>query len=221
MKKSNLWICFLCIAIILLFIAIIVIPATNAVFTSLTTSHPFIMGFIKFAFLATVGEIIALRLKTKAWALPSMVWLRFIIWGILGAWITFMMTSFKYAITALIENDVIWCIENLDSFGGKLIKAFCISAIMNTTFGPTFMALHKITDKWIDLNVARRPKTLMDTVKAVDWSQFVSFTILKCVPFFWIPAHTLTFMLPSQYQVMVAAFLSIALGILLSFKKTK
>lgn len=221
MKKSNFLICILCVAIILLFIAIIAIPATNEIFTSLTTAYPFIMGFIKFAFLATVGEIIALRLKTKTWAFPTMVWLRFIIWGILGAWITFMMTSFKYAINALIENNVIWCIADKASFGAKLITAFCISAIMNTTFGPTFMALHKITDKWIDLNVAKEPKKLLDTVRAVDWGQFVSFTILKCVPFFWIPAHTLTFMLPSQYQVMVAAFLSIALGILLSLKKSK
>lgn len=221
MKKTNFLICILCVAVIALFIAIIAIPATNAVFTALTSEHPFIMGFIKFAFLATVGEIIALRLKTKAWSFPSMVWLRFIIWGVLGAWITFMMTSFKYAISGLIDNNVIWCIADAQSFGARLIKAFCISAIMNTTFGPTFMALHKITDKWIDLSVAKEPRSLLDTVRAVDWAQFVSFTILKCVPFFWIPAHTLTFMLPSQYQVMVAAFLSIALGILLSFKKSK
>lgn len=147
MKKTNFLICILCVAVIALFIAIIAIPATNAVFTALTSEHPFIMGFIKFAFLATVGEIIALRLKTKAWSFPSMVWLRFIIWGVLGAWITFMMTSFKYAISGLIDNNVIWCIADAQSFGARLIKAFCISAIMNTTFGPTFMALHKITDK--------------------------------------------------------------------------
>lgn len=221
MKKSNFGICILCIAVILIFVAIIAIPATNKVFTSLTNAHPFIMGFVKFAFLATVGEIIALRLKSKTWSFPTMIWLRFIIWGILGAWITFMMTSFKYAITGLIADNVIWCIADSSLFGARLIKAFCISAIMNTTFGPTFMALHKITDKWIDLNVAKQPKKLMDTVKAVDWAQFVSFTILKCVPFFWIPAHTLTFLLPSEYQVVVAALLSIALGILLNLKKSK
>ena len=176
------------------------------------------MGFIKFAFLATTGEIIALRLKTKAWAFPSMLLTRFIIWGILGAWITFMMKSFTFAIDGLIEKRVIWNLSN--GYLATVIRAFCISAIMNTTFGPTFMALHKITDKWIELKVLNQERSLKATVKSVDWSQFVEFTILKCVPFFWIPAHTLTFMLPAKYQVVVAAFLSIALGILLSIKKT-
>ena len=42
------------------------------------------------------------------------------------------------------------------------------------------------------------------------------FTILKTVPIFWIPAHTVTFLLPSEYQVITAAALSVALGVILS-----
>ena len=34
-----------------------------------------------------------------------------------------------------------------------------------------------------------------------------------------IPAHTVTFILPSEYQVMLAALLSAVLGIILDFKK--
>ena len=47
----------------------------------------------------------------------------------------------------------------------------------------------------------------------------MSFTLLKTIPLFWIPAHTVTFMLPAEYQVIMAAALSIALGIMLSLKK--
>ena len=41
------------------------------------------------------------------------------------------------------------------------------------------------------------------------------------MPLFWIPAHTVTFMLPSEYQVMMAAALSVALGIFLSLGNRK
>ena len=56
---------------------------------------------------------------------------------------------------------------------------------------------------------------------AIDWSAFVGFTLLKTVPLFWIPAHTVTFMLPSEYQVMMAAALSVALGVFLSLGNRK
>lgn len=219
MKKTNIWLGIVSVAIILIFIAIIIIPATNTVFTSVTKAHPLIMGFVKFAFLATVGEILATRLRMKAWYLPSMLWLRFLIWGLLGVWITFMMNTLSAGVDGLIASSFL---PNFESgMLKKLVRAFYISAIMNTTFGPTFMALHKITDTWIDRKVAKESLGVSDTVKAVNWSSFVSFTVLKCVPFFWIPAHTITFMLPGEYQVMLAAFLSIALGVLLSFKKSK
>jgi len=36
------------------------------------------------------------------------------------------------------------------------------------------------------------------------------------ISMFWIPAHTITFMLPPQWCVLFAAFLSVVLGVLLS-----
>ena len=59
-------------------------------------------------------------------------------------------------------------------------------------------------------------------IGSVDWTKFVSFTLFKTVPLFWIPAHTVTFLLPQEYQVMMAASLSVALGIILNLgKRTK
>ena len=55
----------------------------------------------------------------------------------------------------------------------------------------------------------------------IDWNGFVSFVVVKTIPLFWIPAHTVTFMLAPEYRVVVAAFLSIALGGILSFAKKK
>lgn len=91
---------------------------------------------------------------------------------------------------------------------------------MNLTFGPVFMAFHKCTDKYLELRHggAKKPG-LRGVVTGIDWYGFISFTVLKTIPFFWIPAHTLTFLLPPEYQVIAAAALSIALGIILSLKK--
>ena len=56
-------------------------------------------------------------------------------------------------------------------------------------------------------------------IGAVDWYGFISFTVMKTIPFFWLPAHTVTFMLPPEYQTSMAAALSIVLGIILSLNK--
>jgi hypothetical protein len=61
--------------------------------------------------------------------------------------------------------------------------------------------------------------TLSEVIKRIDWDGFVSFVIMKTIPIFWIPAHTITFLLPPEYRVLSAAFLSIALGAILAFAK--
>jgi hypothetical protein len=45
--------------------------------------------------------------------------------------------------------------------------------------------------------------------------------LLKTIVVFWIPAHTVTFSLPANYQVLMSAFLSLALGFILTIKPKK
>ena len=202
------------------FAAILIVPASREVFKSLSTSHPYLMGFVKFSALATAGELLALRLAKKDWVLPSYVWARFLIWGIIGVWITYMMKIFGAGVGALMQSGLLPCPENalLHSF----VKAFMISATMNLSFGPTFMALHKCSDTYLDMRTTgKRHITLANVIHKVDWERFASFTLCKTVPLFWIPAHTVTFMLPAEYQVAMAAALSVALGIILNLKRKK
>ncbi len=53
-------------------------------------------------------------------------------------------------------------------------------------------------------------------VDRVDWHSMVGFSWLKTCIFVWMPAHSLVFLIPTQYQVLVSAFLSILLGILVA-----
>jgi len=94
---------------------------------------------------------------------------------------------------------------------------------MNLFFAPVFMACHKCTDSYINLSVSGKIKkpSLNDVLKDADWNSYVNFVLLKTVPFFWIPAHTITFLLPSEYRIVAAAFLSIALGIFLALANKK
>ena len=178
------------------------------------------MGFAKFAVLATAGELLAVRLAKKDWTLPSYVWARFLIWGVIGVWITYMMKIFGAGVGALMANGLLPNPEH--ALLGSFVKAFFISATMNLSFGPTFMALHKCSDTYLDIRASGKGKiTLANVIHKVDWEKFASFTLLKTVPLFWIPAHTVTFMLPAEYQVAMAAALSVALGIILNLKRKK
>lgn len=49
----------------------------------------------------------------------------------------------------------------------------------------------------------------------------MTFVVGKTLPLWWIPVHTLTFLLPSEYRVLVAAYLSIVLGIILTYARRR
>jgi hypothetical protein len=55
-----------------------------------------------------------------------------------------------------------------------------------------------------------------DIITKLDWKVQWNFIFKKTIPFFWIPAHTITFLLPPEFRVLFAALLGIALGIILS-----
>jgi hypothetical protein len=50
----------------------------------------------------------------------------------------------------------------------------------------------------------------------LNWHTQWHFILKKTIPFFWIPAQTVNFLLPEEYRVLFAAILSIVLGILLA-----
>ncbi len=207
------------VAVFAVFAAVLIIPSSREIFEKLSGAHPFIMGFVKFALLATAGEIIAVRMSTGKWQKPPYLMARIVIWGLIGIWITYMMKILFSGAGAIIESGLIPG-KGLNEFWYKFVRAFTTSATMNLTFGPTFMAVHKCSDTYLALRAKGDKKvSLANVIDTVDWKRFVSFTLFKTVPLFWIPAHTVTFMLPSEYQVMLAALLSVALGIILNLKK--
>jgi hypothetical protein len=175
------------------------------------------MGFIKFAVLATMGELLALRLANRAWIRPDGMIYKILVWGLIGVLITYMFSFYSKGVSAMME-DVKILPEN--SFLSTIYSAFLTSVIMNLTFGIVFMAMHRISDTYIEKRVNQMKPTLKELIQAIDWDAFITFVVFKTIPYFWIPAHTITFSLPTYYRVVAAAFLSIILGVILSYSKS-
>lgn len=213
MKKGD----FIWIGVIALVVFLIISPWTNGAFVSVTTSHPYILAFIKFMILATMGELLAIRIKEGNWKKPIGMIYKSILWGFFGILITLSFQLFSGGVIACQAKGY------LPGNGSELAFAFFTATLMNVFFAPAFMGVHKMTDTYINLKIGKvnTKPSLNDVLEAADWKTYVNFVLLKTIPFFWIPAHTITFMIPGEYRIVVAAFLSVALGGFLAFSKKK
>lgn len=227
MKKNDFLFLLL---IIVLFLPFFLIPSLYDWYKTFNAEHAYIMAFLKFAVLATLGEVLGLRIKTGKYSEPGFgVWPRAVVWGLLGIWIAIAMKVFATGAPHIVQYlGVEGAVEAMrSSFSWqKLVGAFSISLLMNTSFAPVFMTIHKITDTHILNNGGRlssllRPIAFGDLLANINWKVQWGFVFKKTIPFFWLPAHTITFLLPQDMQVLFAALLGIALGVLLAIAAVK
>lgn len=223
MKKVDLLVCTIVVLVLLPFF---LFSSVSNGYTWMNDNHPYIMAFSKFAVLATFGEMLALRIRSGVYYKPHFgVFPKMIIWGLLGVWIALAMKIFAAGVPIIVEKIGVngLTVAMTQPFSGwKLLGAFCISVMMNTSFAPVFMTIHKITDTHIQqyqgsMKSLIIPVDVKNSITKLDWQRQWNFVFKKTIPLFWIPAHTLTFILPVEYQVLFAALLSIALGLILAF----
>ena len=227
MKKQDIVFLVLCIAI---FAPFFLSDSVFHFYDTFNKEHGMITSFIKFAILATMGESIGLRIRNgvynkKGFGLVP----RAIVWGFLGLTIKMSFVIFATGTPKFLAylgfSEAIEAMKGPFS-GLKLLVAFSISAAMNLIYAPVMMTLHKITDTHILDNggtVAGLFKKIKfgEIMVKMNWSVQWNFVFKKTIPFFWIPAHTITFLLPVQYQVLFAAILGIVLGVLLAIASLK
>lgn len=208
MKKGD----FIWIGALILLVVILIVPTTRDIFTSLTNSYPYIGGFIKFGILATMGELLGIRITIGEWKCPNGLVFRILIWGIIGAIVTLSLPIFSSGVKVAQETG------KLPFENSIILHAFLTSTIMNILQSPAIFLFHKCTDTYINEKYRKNGGTvrLRDVSEKIDWYMYLSFTLLKTIPLFWIPCHTVVFLLPQQYQVIAAAIASIALGFILA-----
>jgi hypothetical protein len=216
-KKDIIW-----VVVIVLLTLVVVIKSSRIIFEQLTSDYPYLMGFIKTAILASMGELLVNRIKNGSYFSEKGIVLKFFVWGFLGMIFVLIFKVFASGVVSAQQSGLLPLMEA--SFVSSLLTALLISTIMNIFFAPTFMLLHRVTDGYIFLSegnlIKMRHVKLNDVIERINFKTFISFVVLKTIPLFWIPAHTITFMLPENYRVLMAAYLSIALGIILTVSKT-
>ena len=227
MKKRDLIFAIIAVAF---FAPFFLFPGLYRWYEEVNRAHPFILAFFKFALLATAGESLGLRIQRGRYNESGFGLLpRAIVWGVLGIWIAAAMKLYGSGAPKFVEGLGVSGVAAAMSGGIswlKLLGAFSISVWMNTTFAPVFMTCHKVTDTHIlkhggSLKAFVMPLRFGEVLGGIDWRKQWSFVFAKTIPFFWIPAHTVTFLLPSEWQVLFAAFLGVALGVLLSVSALK
>ncbi|MDL2279945.1 hypothetical protein LJC15_04730 [Desulfovibrio sp. OttesenSCG-928-G11] len=211
-------------------IALFAIPAFMNGFSALTASHPYAMSFVKFALLATFGECLGLRIATGVYNRPGFGILpRALVWGFLGMGIKLAFTIFVSGVPVAMRELGLAVPDQVLSqgpFAWTLLTSFCISLGLNCIFAPLFMTLHRVTDAHIlatggSLRGFFSPIEAGRLLQEVNWTSLWGFVFKKTIPFFWIPAHSITFILPQHFQVLFAALLGVVLGLILAVASRK
>jgi hypothetical protein len=162
-------------------------------------AHPFLSAAIQFGILGTLGEIVAASLRARRPSLPCtpmQLLAKGLAWALLGLVIKAGFVGMKGFTKALLDHHIL-----PGSLGSGLGGAFVLSTLTNVFFGPQMMFFHRLED-----NLILRRGGFEGMAPAL-W------TLL----WFWIPAHTLTFSLPVEFQLGLAALWSLALGLILGW----
>ncbi len=222
MKKADL---IFTLAFVAIFVPFFVSDRLFEFFVRFSTEWAFTASFIKFALLATMGEMLGSRIRTGIY-LPAGFGLisRAIVWGFLGMTVKAAFMIFGNGVPSIIEH--LGMTGTASIMAGpvtppKILLAFCISFFLNIFYAPLLMVTHRISDLHI-ASVQREKGRLLrmpdvaQMLASVEWKSMWGFVLKKTIPFFWIPAQTVTFLLPQEFQILFAALLSTVLGVILA-----
>lgn len=235
MKKGDY---VLAVIFLLLFLPFLIWPSLIGSYRLINQDLPYFMSFVKFFILATLGEILGLRIRKGGYPLKGFgVLPRAIVWGFLGMSIKMAFVIFAEGAPAMLASmGVVFPmtnpaeILNRDFFNHfswlQLLTAFTVGTMLNLFFAPVFMTVHKVTDTHIvqtggSLRGFFSPINIREILAGINWRVQWDFVFKKSIPLFWIPAQTINFLLPAEYRILVAAIYSIILGIILAIAAHK
>ena len=115
-------------------------------------------------------------------------------WALLAVTIKYAFVGYQGFVESLVSHHLI---PELNLYG----NAFLLSVTMNLQFGLLLVILHRFLDNLIARQ--RNWKNIDKGMLSLIW--------------FWIPAHTITFMLDKPFQIGLAAIWSVVLGFILGY----
>jgi len=213
-----------------IFIGLFMSEPAMRIYKTIASDYPFSTGFLKFALLATFGESLAQRIAYGTYNPKNYGLLpKAILWGVLGIIITAAFVIFSIGAPFILSKfGLLWGSTALSGPFGveKIITAFTVSLTMNTLFAPILMISHSLADAYVAENKGSikcfmHKPNIVKYLQNMNWEQFWKLAIVRNILFFWIPAHTITFLLPEAFRVLFAAVLGACLGLILTFIKMK
>ena len=165
--------------------------------------QPLMSAAIQFGILGTLGEILSQLFRARkmglSWSARQWIF-KPLAWAVLGIVIKYGFCGMRGFAAALAVHHFV-----PDILATGLGGALLLSVLTNIFFGPQMMAFHRVEDNLI----------------AGEWNWTGLNKAFGTLLWFWIPAHTLTFSLPPEYQIGLAAVWSVALGIILGWTSRK
>ncbi|MBI9040367.1 hypothetical protein [Lutibacter sp.] len=166
-------------------------------YVELVKEYPIYSAIVQFAVLGTLGDIFSKWMQKGKVFMPYKVVilvLKMLEWAFLAICIKYAFVGFQGFVDSLISHQLL---PGLGVFG----RAFWVSVTMNLQFGLLLVILHRFLDNVI--------------VKQNNWENIDKG--MWSLIWFWIPAHTITFMLDKPYQIGLAAVWSVVLGLILGY----
>jgi hypothetical protein len=170
-------------------------------YIALVTEYPLSTAMVQFALLGTLGDIISKWIIQRKIFFPfglNIVLLKMLEWAFLAICIKYAFVGFQGFVDSLVQHNLL---PDL----GILGRSFAVSTSMNLQFGPFLVIMHRLLD-----NAIAREKNWNNLDKG-----------MLSLLWFWIPAHTITFILPRPFQIGLAAVWSVVLGVILGFYNRK
>ena len=169
-------------------------------------SNALLSAAVQFAILGTAGEVVSHLVKTRRIEMPFGIVtliLKMAAWALLGVFVKYGFAGVRFGLLGLIGHGYLPAALAPAAAGAavatKLPWALTMSVTTNAFFGPQLMAFHRIEDNLIDRK----------------WNFTGITTAWKTLIWFWIPAHTVTFALPGEYQIGLAAVWGFVLGLIM------
>lgn len=194
-------------------------------FVWFSTDWAFTASFVKFAILATMGEMLGSRIRTGIYLPKGFALLyRAVVWGFLGMTVKAAFVIFGGGTPLILEHlgmsDPAAVMAGPVT-GAKVLLAFAISTFLNIFYAPVLMVTHRVSDLHIAAAAGDRSKllTVPDVrrlLASIDWNSTWGIVLKKSIPLFWIPAQTVNFLLPEEFRILVAALYSTVLGVILA-----
>ncbi len=197
------------LAILAAVAAALAVPEGRGAFEAWSARWPFAAGFLQMSLLGTMGELLGGKLATGRWRLRGIrLHQRALVWGVMGVVFTVVFPLFSGGVDGLLAAGL------LPGAASPLAVALWKSVFLNTVYSFPSMVFQKLAGAMIDRGRLCSRWPLVEAFTSLDWDAMFRVVGAACL-WFWIPANTVSFLLPPAFRVPSAALLGLALGLIL------